>query len=136
MLKGSEIIINVPLQNIKEGDLEDVFVFGKMFSRDPDIFFAELKNGTKIIFTVGWRTDSRILENGYCLIYRNALDVIFTKVQKYQPFLVYEERKRKIVYTRDLSNISSLSTVISIKKPILEIYKRVIRAIEIKLNIL
>lgn len=124
--------INILPEAIREVGLEEIAISAKWFSRKwPEAYFGEIDN-EKIVFTAGWRIDSRILNDGIHLISRTAMDVFFTKVKEYKRFIVHNEKEGKTEYKNDLAGISPGIIVIPVRKVFSLMEEKVLKAIKSK----
>jgi hypothetical protein len=132
-MEKAKMEINVIPEGMKEASLEEIAIFAQWLSREwPEVFFGEIGE-KKIVFVPGWKVNSKILEDGTHLICRTAIDVIFTKVDEYKRFLVYDEGKGKAYYINNPRDAPPTAKVIPVRisftlseEKVLEVIKNIL----------
>jgi hypothetical protein len=130
----AEVRINVLPEVIREVNLEGIAISALWISRQyPEAYFGEIDD-KKVVFTAGWRVDSKILDNNTHLISRTAQDVFFTKVEAYKRFIVHQESEGKVEYRDDVKDIPSTAIVIPVRKILSILEEKTLEAIKSKMQ--
>jgi len=123
-----EIKIQVNEEGIKEVGLEELVIAARWVSKDsPQVFFGEIGE-KKVLFVFFWILDSRIFK-GRHLIYVTVTETLFSFVESFKKFLVYDPTKRKVEYRDNVESTLPICISIPVIKAFTLRERRILEAI-------